>query len=76
MDFPQALGYYKMNNNSNYNNNEIPLKCEPLTYTRAQRAVQENKKIAFKVGQVEKQQANPRTVSQGDTTYITHTISD
>ena len=75
MDFPQALGYYKMNNNSDNNNNEIPLKWEPLLYTRTQHAVQENKKIAFKVGQVEKQQANPRTVSQADTSYITHTYN-
>ena len=36
------------NNNDNNNNNsknEIFIKCEPLVYTRARRAVQKNKKI-------------------------------
>ena len=36
---------------NNNNNNEILLKCEPLAYTRAQHAVQENKKTALRLGQ-------------------------
>ena len=59
-------------------------KQEPLIYTRAWRAVQENKKTVFRLGQykqkqqrdnknIQQSQASPRTVSPADTTYITHT---
>ena len=38
---------------NNHNNNEILIKHGPLLYTRAQRTVQEKKKTAVKLGQVE-----------------------